>query len=57
MKVLVIKANTILLDKSLEDIRLGVLNQIENGGVIVLDQLYDVEVMEFDAVKVIDSVD
>ena len=57
MKVLVIKPNRFLFnEKSIEAIRQDILRQIDNGGVIVIDQSSDVQVMEFDAVKVVDGV-
>lgn len=56
MKVLVIKPNRLLFnEKNIEAIRQDILRQIDDGGIIVIDQSSDVQVMEFDAVKVVDG--
>lgn len=51
-----IKPNRFLFkENSIEAIRQEILRQIDNGGIIVIDQSSDVQVMEFDAVKVVDG--
>ena len=52
MKVLLVKANALLLDKEIKEIRKDILNQINDGGVLVLDNCYKTDVVEFDSMKV-----
>lgn len=51
-KALLVITNTILSEKTCEEIRADILRQYHEGGVIVLDNGTRYEVVEFDAVQV-----
>lgn len=51
-KALLVKINTILSEKTCEEIRADILRQYHEGGVIVLDNRMEYEVVEFDSVEV-----
>lgn len=51
-KALIVKINTILSEKTYEEIRADILRQYHEGGVIVLDSGIECEVVEFDSVEV-----
>lgn len=51
---LVIKADTFIDDKDIEEIRQDVIRQYNNGGVIVVPKRYEIIEVEFDHVIVED---
>lgn len=48
---LVIKANTFMVEKEIEEIRQDVIRQYNNGGVIVVPKHFEVIEVEFDHVR------
>ena len=48
---MIVKTNTILSEKTIIEIREDIKAQIKDGGIVVLDGLYESEVVEFDTLK------
>lgn len=54
-KALIVRVNTLMEEKTEEEIRADILRQYHEGGVIVLDNGIKYEVVEFDTVQVTGS--
>ena len=51
MKILIVKTNAMLNEKNIFEIRDDIKAQINDCGIVVLDSLYEYEVVEFDALN------